>query len=145
MNTPAGSGGSASGAFQMIDSTYQSMINEVAANNPGLNVDTSLAGKMDPANEALAAAQYLSDGASYLQSKGIAAPTNVDLRGYYQFGPGNGYAIAHASSGDNLENIVNLTPAQMAANGVTSSTTVGQWQQTYVNKVGSVANQAVLI
>ena len=32
----------ASGAFQMINSTYQSMINEVAANNPGLNVTRAL-------------------------------------------------------------------------------------------------------
>jgi len=141
-NTGASSGSSASGEFQMINSTYTAMINEFAQENPDIQVDTSLAGKMDPANEAYAAAQYIEDGVAALQAGNIANPTNVDLRGYYQFGPTAGVAIAAASPGDNLEGIVNLTPAQMAANGITATTTVGQWQQAYANKVGAVAYQA---
>ena len=58
----AANGSTASGEFQMINSTYTAMINEFAANNPDIPVDTSLAGKMDPTNEAYAAAQYLADG-----------------------------------------------------------------------------------
>jgi len=141
-NVGASSGSSASGEFQMINSTYTAMINEFAQENPDIQVDTSLAGKMDPQNEAYAAAQYIEDGVAALQNGNIANPTNVDLRGYYQFGPTAGVAVAAASPGDNLESIVNLTPAQMAANGITSTTTVGQWQQAYANKVGAVAYQA---
>ena len=54
----------------MINSTYTAMINEFAANNPDIPVDTSLAGKMDPTNEAYAAAQYLADGVAALQAAG---------------------------------------------------------------------------
>jgi len=141
-NIGAGPGSSASGEFQMINSTYQSMINQFAANNPDIPVDTSLAGKMDPTNEAYAAAQYLADGVNALQAAGDANPTNVDLRGYYQFGAGLGSQIALAPPDQTLESIVNLTPSQMAANGITATTTVAQWQQTYANKVGSAAYQA---
>jgi hypothetical protein len=142
-NVGASSGSSASGEFQMINSTYLSMINQFAQENPDIPVDTSLAGKMDPQNEAYAAAQYLADGVQALQAAGDANPTNVDLRGYYQFGAGLGSQIALAQPDQNLEDIVQLTPAQMAANGITSTTTVGQWRQTYANKVGAAAYQAV--
>ena len=141
-NVGAGNGSTASGEFQMINSTYTAMINEFAANNPDIPVDTSLAGKMDPTNEAYAAAQYLADGVQALQAGGDQNPTNVDLRGYYQFGSGKGIAVANASPGDNLESIVNLTPSQMAANGITSTTTVGQWRQVYANQIGATAYQA---
>ena len=143
-NVGASSGSSASGEFQMIDSTYLAMIKQFAQDNPGIAVDTSLAGKMDPANEAYAAAQYLADGMQSLQTAGIADPTNVDMRGYYQFGAGLGAQIALAPTSQNLESIVNLTPAQMAANGITSTTTVGQWRQTYANQIGSTAYQAAI-
>ncbi len=141
-NVGAANGSTASGEFQMINSTYTAMINEFAANNPDIPVDTSLAGKMDPTNEAYAAAQYLADGVAALQAGGDQSPTNVDLRGYYQFGAGKGVAIANASAGDNLESLVNLTPSQMAANGITSTTTVGQWRQVYANKIGASAYQS---
>ncbi|HUZ91937.1 MAG TPA: hypothetical protein VMU78_08565 [Methylocella sp.] len=142
-NVGAAAGGTASGEFQMINSTYQAMINQFAQENPSIQVDSSLAGKMNPQNEAYAAAQYLQDGVQALQIDNIANPTNVDLRGYYQFGAGLAGDIANASAGDNLEQIVGLTPAQMAANGITPTTTVGEWRQTYANKVGAVAYQAV--
>lgn len=110
-NVGAASGSSASGEFQMINSTYQAMIDQFAANNPGISVDTSLAGKMDPTNEAYAAAQYLADGVQALQAAGDASPTNVDLRGYYQFGAGLGAQIANAQPNQSLESIVQLTPS----------------------------------
>jgi hypothetical protein len=142
-NVGAANGSTASGEFQMINSTYTAMINEFAANNPDIPVDTSLAGKMDPTNEAYAAAQYLADGVSALQSDGDANPTNSDLRAYYQFGGATGPSVALAPDSANLEGLVNLTPSQMAANGITATTTVGQWRATYANQVGAVANQAV--
>ena len=37
------------------------------------------------------------------------------------------------------------TPAQLAANGVTSTTTVGQWRASFASEVGSAAGQTVLL
>jgi hypothetical protein len=38
-----------------------------------------------------------------------------------------------------------LSAASLAANGLTTSSTVGQWRQTIINKLGSAtANQTVL-
>jgi hypothetical protein len=140
-----GGAGTVSGPFQMTNATYLQAIQEFAAANPDLSVDTSLAGKSDPANEAYAAAQYEADAAQYLQNNDIPNPTNLDIRGYYQFGQGPSAELAAASDSANLESIVQLSPAVMAANGITSTTTVGQWRQSYINKVGSLADQPVLL
>jgi hypothetical protein len=140
-----GGAGTVSGPFQMTNATYLQSIQEFAAANPDLDVDTSLAGKSDPANEAYAAAQYEYDAAQYLQGENIPNPTNLDIRGYYQFGPANAAELAAASDSQNLESIVGLSASAMAANGITATTTVGQWRQSYVNKVGSLADQPVLM
>lgn len=135
--------GTVSGAFQMTNATYLQEIRKVAAQNPGLDIDTSLAGKMNAANQAYASAQYLYDGATYLQNNGIANPTIMDVRAYYQFGPSYSAQLAGANNSDNLENIVQLSPAAMAANGITSATTVGDWRQAIANKLGPTAMNAV--
>jgi hypothetical protein len=63
----------------------------------------------------------------------------------YQFGSGAGLDVAEANDSDNLESYINLTPAQLAANGLTSSETVGQWRQTIINKIGvSTASSSIL-
>jgi hypothetical protein len=59
--------------------------------------------------------------------------------------PKNAVAVATADNSQNLESIVQLSPAAMAANGISSTTTVGQWRQSYVNIVGSLADQSVLL
>ena len=142
-------GSTVSGAFQMTDPTYRADIRSALAQNPSLagSIDTSLAGKMDPANEAIAAAQDLKNAANALQSAGIPNPTVLDTRGYYNFGPGPGIAIAQAGDGASMASILShyYSPSQMAANGITSATTVGQWRQTVTSKLGSAANQSVLL
>ncbi len=145
-NTAAGSGSSASGAFQMINSTYTADIAGAEALDPSItaSVTAGLAGKMDPGTEAYAAAYELMTDAQTLQNAGIENPTVLDTRAIYQFGATGGTQVALADPSQTLESIVNLSPAQLAANGLTASTTVGQWQQTISSKLGSTATQAVL-
>ena len=141
-------GGTVSGAYQMTDSTYSADIRQALAQNPSLTgyIDTSLAGKMDPANQAIAAAQDLKNAASSLQATGITNPTFLDTRGYYNFGPTVGGQLAAASDSQSMSSILSsyYSQAQMAANGVGPSTTVGQWRQGIINKVGAAATQPVL-
>jgi hypothetical protein len=145
-NSPAGSGSSAAGAFQMINSTYAADIAGAIVTDPTIasSITQGSAGQMDPATEAYAAAYELMSDAQTLQNNGIANPTVLDTRALYQFGQTGGVAVATASPSANLEQIVNLSPSSMAANGITSSTTVGQWQQTITNKLGATASQVVL-
>jgi hypothetical protein len=141
--------GTVSGAFQMTNATYLADIGQVVQQNPTLaaSIDTSLGGKMDPANQAFASAQDLKNAALSLQSAGIANPTFLDTRGYYNFGAGPGREIAASSDSASLSSILApyFTPAEMAANGVTPTMTVGQWRQSIVSKVGSAATQPILI
>lgn len=140
------SGSTVSGPFQMTDSTYLADIQEAAAQNPSLSIDTSRAGKSYPANQAIAAGQDLKNAVDSLQSVGISNPTFLDTRGYFNFGAAVGPAIAQASDSKNMAEILSTyyTPAQMLANGVTASTTVGLWRQSVISKVGSAASQSVL-
>ena len=139
----------ASGAFQITNPTYLSDMQAALAQNPSLagTIDPSLAGKMDPANEAIAAAQELKNAAGALQAAGVPNPTVLDTRGYYNFGPGPGISLARASNEDNMAAILSTyySPSQMAMNGITPSTTVGQWRQIVTSKLGSAASQSVLL
>jgi hypothetical protein len=147
-NVGASGGGSASGAFQMINSTYTADINGALAYDPAISgsIVSGLAGQMDPTTEAYAAAYELRTDAINLQNNaGISDPTVLDARAVYQFGAGAGPRVAEANDSDNLESIINLSSASLAANGLTANTTVGQWRQTVVTKLGSeTANQSIL-
>ena len=148
-NLAAVRGGTVSGAYQMTNDTYLADIRSALAQNPSLagTVDTSLAGKMDPANQAIAAAQDLKNAASALRSAGVPNPTFLDARAYYQWGAGAGPSVAQAPGTASMFDTLSsyYTPAQLAANGISASTTVGQWRQTIINKVGAAATQPVLI
>jgi len=136
----------ASGAFQMINSTYTADINGALAYDPAIagSIVSGLAGKMDPGTEAYAAAYEMRTDAQLLQTNGVSDPTVLQVRAIYQFGAGDGVGVATASDSDNLSELLSLTPAQLAANGLSTSTTVGQWRQTIINKLGSTASQSVL-
>jgi hypothetical protein len=143
----AGSTSSAA-AFQMINTTYTADINGALAYDPAISgsIVSGLAGQMDPTTEAYAAAYELRTDAINLQNNaGISDPTVLDARAVYQFGAGAGPRVAEANDSDNLESIINLSSASLAANGLTANETVGQWRQTVVNKLGSAtANQSIL-
>ncbi len=140
---PASASTTITGTFQMLDSTYTSMIKAAVADNPSLaaNIVPGLAGKLDPATQSIAAAQYLKQGATSLQNNGIANPSVLDVRGYYNFGPGNAVAIANAPDGALMSSqISGLTEAQFKANGINpATTTVGQWRASVTAKIGSSA------
>ena len=137
-----------SGAFQMYDPTYTADIRSALAQNPSLagSIDTSLAGKMDPANQAIAAAQELKTAALALQAAGVPAPTVLDTRGYYNFGASYGVPLARAPDDKLMASVMpTYSVAQLAANGISPSTTVGQWRQSLSDKLGSAASQRVLL
>lgn len=140
---PQSSSTTITGTFQMRDDTYTAMINAAVARNPTLaaNIVPGLAGKLDPATQSVAAAEYLRQGAVYLQSKDIANPTVLDVRGYYNFGPGNGASIAQAQDSSLMSSrITGLSEASLRANGIIPGvTTVGEWRASVSNKVGQTA------
>ena len=92
------SASSAAGAFQLISSTYTADINGAIAEDPSIanNIVQGLAGTMDPATEAYAAAYELQQDAQLLQNNNIPNPTVLDVRAVYQFGAGSGPNVAAA-------------------------------------------------
>lgn len=142
-----GGSGTITGAFQMSASTYNAMIQAALQQNPSLaaNIVSGSAGMNDPATESIAASEYLLQGAQYLQNNGISNPTVLDVRGYYNFGPGGGAAIANAPSSASMSSVLTMyTPSQLASNGITAGETVGQWQASVASKIGSSASAPVL-
>ena len=80
-----------------------------------------------------------------LENQGIADPTVLQTRAMYQFGAGAGPGVASAPDSANIGQLTGLSAASLAANGLTTSSTVGDWRQTIINKLGSAtANQSVL-
>jgi hypothetical protein len=139
--------GSITGAFQMSASTFTSSLNAALAQDPSLaaNIVPGLAGQNDPATEAIAAAEYLKQGAQYLQNQGDANPTVLDVRGYYNFGPQGGAQIAQAPSSALMsDTLTGVSASTLASNGITAGETVGQWRSGVASKIGNAANASVL-
>lgn len=136
--------GSITGAFQMTSSTFEAEYAAALAADPSLAATTTDDAN-DPASEAAAAAEYLKQGAEYLENDGISDPTALQVRGYYNFGPQGGAAIATADSSDLMSTVLsNYSASQLAANGITSGETVGQWQASVAAKMGNAASAPVL-
>ena len=72
-NVGASGGGSASGAFQMINSTYTADINGALAYDPAISgsIVSGLAGQMDPTTEAYAASYELRTDALALENQAL--------------------------------------------------------------------------
>ena len=136
-NVGAASGSSATGTFQMINSTYTADINGAVAYDPNIagSIVSGLAGQMDPATEAYAASYELRSDALLLQSNGIEDPTVLNVRAVYQFGAGAGPAVATANDSANIAALTGLSAASLAANGLSTSSTVGQWRATVTGKL----------
>ena len=145
--TANNSGNTITGAFQMSNGTYTEEMRKALAANPGLasTITSGTAGQQDPATQAVAAAQYLKDGATYLQNQGISNPTSVDVRGYYNFGPSSGRAIAQANPDATMaETLPSYSASALAKNGISAGETVSQWRQSVADKMGSGATLPVL-
>src|ERR1700733_8416559 len=147
-NVGSSGGGRATGAFQMISSTYNADIKGAVAYDPSIDgtIVSGSAGEMDPGTEAYAAAYELrQDALSLQQNDVISDPTVLQTRAVYQFGGNVGLDVANAPDSANIAQLTQLSAASLAANGLNSSSTVGQWRQTIINKLGSAtANQSVL-
>jgi hypothetical protein len=143
-----GGSGTISGVFQMSNSTYNEALQAALQQNPYLSpsVVNGLAGKMDPATQSIAAAEYLYQGAQSLQAAGIQNPTVLDVRGYYNFGPANGVNIARADDNETIASVLTgLSASTLAANGIKPGETVGQWRASVSAKIGNAAGQSVLM
>ena len=143
-----GSSGNITGAFQMTAATYQSSLAAALAQDPSLasNIVPGLAGQNDPATQSIAAAEYLKQGAQYLQNQGDANPTVLDVRGYYNFGPQGGAQIAQADSSALIsDTLLGVSSTTLSKNGITPGETVGQWRSSVASKIGNAANAPVLV
>jgi hypothetical protein len=139
-----GGTGTISGAFQMSDGTYAQTVSEVSAGNPDLAGQITT--KNDPASQSITASQYLLDGARSLRASGISNPTVLDVRSYYQFGPGYGAQVASASGNQLMSDVLNgMSSATLRANGIGDMTTASQWRASVTNKIGATASQPVLL
>jgi hypothetical protein len=137
-----GGAGTISGPFQMSDGTYNQSIQQAVAQTPSLA--GAIGGKADPATESIAAAQYLRNGATSLQASGIANPTGLDVRAYYNFGPSAGVNVANAPDSSNMAALL-PSGTNLAANGITPGMTVGQWRQMVTTKMGTAAASAPVL
>ena len=140
--------GNITGAFQMLNSTYTASMAAALADHPELASSTTsgLAGQNDPATQAIAAAQYLKQAATQLQTAGITNPTVLDVRGSYNFGPGNGVSIAEADGSRLMSSVISgLSTSTLTANGISATTTVQQWRDNVSSKIGSASTQSVLL
>lgn len=140
--------GTVAGAFQMKASTYTASLNAALQQNPslGTNIVQGLAGQMDPATESIAASQYLLQGAQSLQSAGIAIPTVLQVRGFYNFGPSNGAALANAPDDATMASVMpQISATTLTNNGIRPGETVGQWRAAVAAKIGDAAGQPVML
>ncbi|CAM4045688.1 putative cytosolic protein (plasmid) [Roseomonas mucosa] len=147
-NVSASSGSSIRGAFQMLDSTFESGLTQAVSYNASLagTVERGVDGSMDPANQAISAAALLRSYAEKLQAAGISNPTVLDVRGGYNFGTAYTVKLAQADSSDLMSNVLSsYSASQLSSNGITSTTTVGQWRASVAAKMGDAAYQSVLI
>ena len=145
LNT-ATSSSSVTGAFQMTNATYTAMLNAALAQDPSLasTIVQGTAGQNDPATQSIAASEYLLQGAQALQNAGVANPTVLDVRGYYNFGP-SGAALATADPNATVASVLSSTSAAtLANNGITAGETVAQWQASVSSKIGTAATAPVL-
>ena len=143
-----GRAGGITGAFQMRASTYQSSLAAAVQQNPNLatNIVPGLAGQNDPATQAIAAAEYLKQGAQHLVNNGISNPSALDVRGYYNFGPAGGAEIASATDEQPMSQVLSgVSSATLIKNGISATETVGQWRAGVAAKMGSAASAPVLI
>ena len=137
----------AQGVFQMFPAAFNEGLQTALATNPALasQIVQGSAGMNDPTTEAIAASGYLMQAAQSLQSAGISDPSVLQVRGYYNFGPSNGIALATADPNQTMAAAMpNVSAATLAANGISAGETVAQWQAGVAAKIGNAANQSVL-
>ena len=140
-----GVGSGAQGVFQMYPAAFQDGLQTALAADPSLASELvqGSAGMNDPTTEAIAASGYLMRANQNLVSSGIANPTVLDARSYYEFGPQYGAPVANADPSTPLADIV--PPSYLTNNNIPLNTTVAQWQASVTKTIGNSASQSVLM
>ena len=133
----------ATGAFQMFPAAYSDGLKTALAADPSLasQIVPGTAGMNDPATESIAASGYLLQASQALQNGGVTAPTVLDARGYYEFGPTASVPLAQASDSDLMSTYVSNTA--LSNNQMPSTETVGQWRSSVASKLGSAASAPI--
>lgn len=147
-NVAARDGSRIRGAFQMLDPTFESGLTQAVGYNPALQgtIQRGVDGSMDPANQAISAAATLRAEAERLQRLGISNPTVLDVRGGYNFGSRYTAALAQANGTQLMSDVLDAYSAsQLAANGITPTTTVADWRAMVTARIGDAALQPVLL
>ncbi|BFL66270.1 hypothetical protein [Roseomonas mucosa] len=147
-NVSARSGSQIRGAFQMLDSTFENGLTQAVNYNPSLAgmIQRGVDGSMDPANQAISAAAVMRAEANRLQAAGISNPTALDVRGGYNFGPKYTVPIAQAEDSQTMGEVMrSASDSVFSQNGITRSTTVGEWRAKVSAKMGDAATQPVLL
>ena len=136
-NVGASGGGSASGAFQMISSTYTADINGARRMIPHCRrIVSGSAGQMDPSTEAYAASYELRTDALALEKSRASLIQPSCRRGRCIIRRRRWSGCRGRSDSANIAQLTGLSAASLAANGLTTSSTVGDWRQTIINKFG---------
>ncbi len=136
--------GLAQGAFQMQPAAFQDGLNTALAANPALasQIVQGAAGMNDPTTEAIAASGYLLQANQALESDNVSSPTVLDARGYYEFGPTYGPAVAAAEPTALMSSVV--PTSFLTSNHIAPTETVEQWQGSVASKIGNAANQPII-
>lgn len=132
------------GPFQMGSAAFTSGLATALAASPALasQVVQGTGGINDPGTNAVAAMGYMMQGVRALQNAGIGDPSFVDVRGFHNFGPTYGVAVARADGSELMSNV--LPSGWLAGNGIGQTTTVAQWRAGVASRVGNAAGQSVL-
>jgi len=132
------------GVFQMQSAAYQEGLQTALAADPSLasEIVQGPAGMDDPTTEAIAASGYLMQANQALENAQISNPTVVDTRAYYNFGPPAGVQIDQAPDSDLMSEYV--SSANLQANNIPATETIGQWKASVSSEIGNAANQSVL-
>lgn len=141
-------GGTYTGAFQMGTPAYNAGIAAALAVNPALasQVVQGPGGRNDPISATIAASGYQMIAVQNLQNAGIANPTVLDTRGFYNFGPQYGSNVALAPDTAPMSQVLAGAPSNvLTGNHIQPGETVGQWRASVAGKVGNAAGQTVLL
>ncbi len=135
-NIPTANGSSsATGPWQFTTPTFLSV-----SQQHGL--EYTAADATNPQDQAVAAAYLMHDYATSVSQAINQQATTLQTYGAWVFGPGAGAKIATADGNTPLSSIVST---QNLKNNGMESWTVSQFRQVMTNRLGSAANQTVLI
>ena len=135
-NIPTGNGSSsATGPWQFTTSTFQAVSNKY-------DLGYTAADITNPQAQATEVSYLMRDNANAVSQMTGQPATTLQAYGGWVFGSSAGARIAAVSADTPLSQLVST---QALANNGMASWTVGQFRQVMTNRLGSAANQSVLI